>query len=427
LGSESDHANSVGYLFYGGQSGAAPGVAHVENFEASFFYNTLVRNQSAIAAAVVNQSFIFGSQVASIDRDYDDYAARFNTLFVSGVGNSGTVSSPATAYNGIAASAFGGASSIGPTSDGRCKPDLCAPGSFTSFATPLISGVAAMLLQAAARGDAGPGAVSAATNALTLKALLLNGAFKPVDWTNGATTPLDARYGAGIVNILNSYRALRGGKHSVTVSTSHPRGGAHWPPVTAENIPARRGWDLGNASSNVPQDGVNHYFFEIAGGAPQALTFLATLVWTRHQNKATINDLDLFLYDAANSNLVASSESPVDNVEHLFVGNLPPGRYDLQVLKHGGVTVSSSETYALAFDFGPPQRPLLTNTVASGGQFQFRLLGEPNQTYVIERSADLSAWTRFSTNTTSAGGFSDVLDPFVPGLQRRFYRAVLFP
>jgi hypothetical protein len=30
---------------------------------------------------------------------------------------------------------------------------------------------------------------------------------------------------------------------------------------------------------------------------------------------------------------------------------LPPGRYDLQVLKHGGATVSNKETYALAFEF----------------------------------------------------------------------------
>jgi hypothetical protein len=65
-----------------------------------------------------------------------------------------------------------------------------------------------------------------------------------------------------------------------------------------------------------------------------------------------INDLDLFLYDTANSNLVASSVSAVDNVEHLFATALPAGRYDLQVLKKGGFgTTSNNESYALSFEF----------------------------------------------------------------------------
>ena len=41
----------------------------------------------------------------------------------------------------------------------------------------------------------------------------------------------------------------------------------------------------------------------------------------------------------------------MDNVQHLFVPELPQGRYDLQVLRNGGTYVSASETYALAFEF----------------------------------------------------------------------------
>jgi hypothetical protein len=97
---------------------------------------------------------------------------------------------------------------------------------------------------------------------------------------------------------------------------------------------------------------VNHYYFNATNGVSNAtFTATATLVWNRQRNQTAINNLNLFLYTAANSNLVAVSTSAVDNVEHLFVPSLAPGRYDLQVWKAGGSFVSSSETYALAFEF----------------------------------------------------------------------------
>jgi hypothetical protein len=97
---------------------------------------------------------------------------------------------------------------------------------------------------------------------------------------------------------------------------------------------------------------VNHYYFNLDPAIARNFTLTATLVWNRQQNQTTINDLDLFLYDTATSNLVASSVSGVDNVEHLFVIELPAGRYDLQVFKNGGPTkrITSGETYALGFE-----------------------------------------------------------------------------
>ena len=79
---------------------------------------------------------------------------------------------------------------------------------------------------------------------------------------------------------------------------------------------------------------MNHYYFNVTNGVGNAaFTATATLVWNRQQNKTGINNLDLFLYNAANSNLVAVSTSPVDNVEHIFVPTTAQGRYDLQVLE----------------------------------------------------------------------------------------------
>jgi hypothetical protein len=58
----------------------------------------------------------------------------------------------------------------------------------------------------------------------------------------------------------------------------------------------------------------------------------------------------------------------VDNVEHIYVTNLAPGRYDLQVWKAGGNAgiVSAAEPYALAWEFvQPPVLKLVEGTNAT--------------------------------------------------------------
>lgn len=428
LGQESVHADEVGSQFYGGTNGVAPGVAHVDSYEANHFF-TLVQLQAALAGRVVNQSFTFGSQEPVVDSAYDTYAARFNTLFVSGVGNGGSVSSPATAYNGLGVGAYQGSSSVGPTSDGRCKPDLTAPAGLTSFSTPLVAGASAILVQAGSRDDGGSGTTILATDPRTIKGLLINGAWKPADWTNGITHPLDARYGAGVLNLLNSYRQLRGGKRAASSTTSNPAGGSHPPPITTNNIPVRRGWDFTSLTNSGSQDRVNHYFFDLTSAANRRFTLAATLVWNRQLNQSAINDLDLFLFDAQTGILLASSQSLADNVEHLSVPGLDPGRYDLQVLKNGTALkrVTTAETYALAFDFGPIEPPRLIEARVIGTQFRARLTGEPLQAYVIQSSENLRAWTSILTNSTSVQGSFEFSDVSSPGPLCRYYRAVESP
>ena len=368
LSSQSDHADSVAENFYGIPTGAATNVAHVDNFDANFFYSNDVANLFAVNDAVINQSYIFGyvtngtpvppyfisvSDQQSLDSQFDDYAAQFGTFFVSGIGNGGAVDPPATCYNGIGVGAYGGGSSTGPTLDnGRCKPDLVAPESETSFSTPFVAGAAAILMQAGLRSDGGAD-TNSAVDLRTMKALLLNGAVKPGNWTNSNSSPLDARYGAGVLNIFNSYEQLAGGKQANFVSDFVSANTAH-PPIAATNfISALSAWDFNTNSSGTNSDGVNHYFFNVTNifsGAQFAAT--ATLIWNRQLGQTNINNLDLFLYNCASSNLVACSTSLVDNVEHIFVPKLPQGRYDLQVWKAGGDNiVSTSETYALAWEF----------------------------------------------------------------------------
>jgi Subtilase family len=382
LGTESGHADEVAGNFYGLPGGVATHVAHVDNYDANFFYTGIIAAAlpSNINDPVVNQSFIFGyvpgqvtvSQQQQLDLQFDNYAAQFDTLFVSGAGNggpgSGTVAPPSTCYNGMSVGAYGYAnSSVGPTEDnGRAKPDITAPASATSFSTPQVTGAAAVLVQTGRRGDGGSG-TNAAADLRTVKALLLNGAVKPVDWTNHPPSPLDPRYGAGILNVFNSYEQLAGGEHGYIAATSVPSGGAHPPNGATGTIGALNGWDFNTNTSGSSSDEINHYYFNVTNGlgnVPFAAT--ATLVWNRQQGQSSINNLNLFLYNAANSNLIAGSTSLVDNVEHLFVPQLAPGRYDLQVWKAAGIPrvsiVSSAETYALAWEFSST----LLNVAPSG-------------------------------------------------------------
>jgi len=370
VGVESGHADSVAQLFYGIPTGVATNVAHVDNFDADYFVNYyVVSNLAVLDASVVNQSFTYGALSASdqqaVDSAFDDYAATFGKLFVSAACNvdiSVRVCAPGTAYNCISVGAYQvnvglANSSIGPTIDnGRCKPDITAPAGATSFSTPQVAGAAAVLMQAALRGDGG-GDTNSASDPRTLKVLLLNGAVKPVDWTNANSSPLDARYGAGVLSVLNSYEQLIGGKHGRSISTNLPLGAAHLPLVLTNPVSILRGWDFTTNSTTVTSDQVGHYFFNVtnyAGGGFFSATI--TLAWNRQAGQTNINDFDLFLFNDANSNLVACSTSRVDNVEHIFVPQLPAGRYDVEVLKNGGTNVVSNvETYALAWEFISPE------------------------------------------------------------------------
>lgn len=366
LGVESGHANAVAGTFYG-PSGVATNVAHVDEYDANFLLNgAFVFVGLNPADKVLNSSFIFGNVPAditvaeqqAIDSAYDNFSATNRTLFVSGVGNGGSGSSVApagTCYNGIGVGVIDGGSSFGPTVDnGRCKPDLVAFGVFTSFSTPAVAGAATLLTQAALRGDGGSD-TNAASDLRVLKALLLNGAVKPLAWTNGNSTPLDARFGAGVVNVFNSYQQLVGGKNLPISTNKAALNAVHPPDGATGTVTSLSGWNYATNTSSATNDTIHHYFFNVSNAvASVKFSATATLVWHRHVNKTNINNLNLFLYNCANSNLVLASTSVVDNVEHLYITNLAQGRYDLQVWKAGGTVVTTNEGYALAWQFTPP-------------------------------------------------------------------------
>ena len=428
LSAESWHANSVASWFFGpAPYGVARGVFQVDNFDAEYFGGDIVPGQTAIAAQIVNQSFTYVAESPAVDQDYDNYAARFNVLFVTGAGNEGTVKSPGTAYNGLAVAAQGGQSSVGPTVQGRSKPDITVPSTHTSFSTPVVSGSAALLLQAIQRGDGGGSNTAAiATDTRLLRALLLNGAQKPAGWTNASAAGMDFRHGAGVLNVFASWRQLRGGRFLPGASDQVPNGQPHPPLAFTNGITARRGWDVSSISSSMTQDGIRNYFFDVQGASNRAFSLTATLAWNRQRNQTLINNLDLFLY-TTNAVLLAARQSTVDNLEHLWVPNLPPGKYTLQVWKAGGVVgrVTNEETYALAFDFGPSEPAQFGPATLAFGQLHVPLMGEPNTSYRIQGTTDFLTWSTVSTNFTPASGLSDIAVGATPGM--KFFRALELP
>ncbi len=347
VGSESPHADSVAEDLYGLDTGVAPGLQHVANYEERYFVPAVIDAQAPVASRVFNQSFEFGPHNAAQDQAYDDYIAEYGTVVASGVGDGGAILSPADCYNGLGVAAYGGASSTGPTADGRCKPDITAPASATSFSTPLVSGAAAILIETGRRQGVN---AAAAIDARTVKALLLSGAVKPQGWTNSTTAPLDHIYGAGILNVYNSYEELTGDRHGPIASGLSKTG--HPPLAGGAVIDAQRGWDYRSIVSDATRAGVNHY--RITTSAAGAL--IATVAWEKGFGAGGINRLELYVYDS-NGNLLGSSISAVDNVQHVWVTGLAAGTYEIEVVKIGGAPgspgmVSGREVYALAWDFG---------------------------------------------------------------------------
>jgi hypothetical protein len=365
LGAYSGHAGEVGHNLYGVGTGAAPGVPHVDNYEADFFINYLIQSNQPVADQVVNQSFTFGvlsiADQQAADSLYDNYIATYSNLFCSGAADGGQVCAPATCYNGLGVGCYGvgAASSIGPTVDnGRSKPDLTAPSTYTSFSTPYVSGAGAVLLQAAANGAGGTN-LAAAGDLRTLRALLVNGAIKPGDWTHTPTAPLDTRYGSGVLNLFYSYLQLAAGQQPLSTAQTVLSGASHPPGTPANIIPSLLGWDFQTITSSPVQDTVNHYYFNNVGGSTGPNTLTATLEWNRGAGESSINQLALFLYNCVNGDLITNSSSTVDNLQHLYLASLPSGEYDLEVVKYGSPSqsVSFAETYALAYQFVPISPP----------------------------------------------------------------------
>jgi autotransporter-associated beta strand protein len=360
-GVTSTHATTVGHLFYGVNSGSfAPGITQVDVFEADTWLAggglnvgqvgsppTIpdINNPPNTPPRIINNSWVgtYGTAAPGNQSDLDalrrvDYLAipflvsAQGVLVVNAVGNDvrqQEYSLLSGAYNGINVGLTNGQCTYGPTLwgdvPGRCMTDIVVPQSATSWAAPLVSSAAALLLQAAG-GSQYP---AAASYPATVKAILMAGADKNAvsRWVRTATQPLDLHYGAGQLNIQRAYNILAAGEQAYS--------------NTGGTVNAT-GWNYASISGGSLQD----YFFTVPAG--QSYDLSAILTWNRN---ITGSDLNLALYHANGSSLgalVDQSVSTIDNVEDVFQRVLPNGQYVLQVTRSNS-SGSAQQKYTLAW------------------------------------------------------------------------------
>jgi hypothetical protein len=258
-------------------------------------------------------------------------------------------------------------SSRGPTENGRCKPDLIAPGNclvasaagdqdyevsgtWSSFATPITAGVAGLLVQTARQDRRLAGLVSPEGGNCALKAILMTSATKLPFWHKGRLTteddhesPLDYAQGAGMVNAVRAHQVLVAGR-------------------AGPGIVAPTGWDLNQVGGNQAQQ---VYRMVVSEPANRMLT--ATLTWNRHYDRQypftriSERDTDLRLEVWAidprgpgNDLLLDYSDSKVDNVEHVHIELTGSYTSYAIVVSYGDaddrVGPPASERYGIAWD-----------------------------------------------------------------------------
>ncbi len=355
----SGHANSVATNFYGNTGSIANGISNITLYQADDWINNrlnFVSGADPVAQdfKVLNHSWIGNNAndaaMQNIVMRADYIVNRDNITIVAGTNNAnGAIPDLlAHSFNVITVGLTNGNHAYGPTrfyQAGRYKPDIVAPASATSFATPIVSAAAAILYQKGAGTDA--------TNNQVIRAVLLAGATKeefastPNVWDQTANRRLDDQFGAGELNIYNSYHILEGGQFDGSIGPSINHIGDH-------------GWDYKN--SIAPASSVS-YNIDIADGF-QWRDFSVILAWNINvidldasaavfNPSAILADMNLDLLDASGTILFTSS-STLGNVEHLYLSSLLSGRYTMRVTSNFNTdfgiawrgTVAKSEKYA---------------------------------------------------------------------------------
>ena len=435
----SSHARNVGNRFYSSNS-ISPKLNLVDNyFVSNWIGNDALLTGTAIPprsedSIIQNHSWIISghasdASIEQIDNDIRTYREIVRRLdyaidrdgFIACVGlnsRANTTVPPVlgASYNAISVGLTSGGHSRGGTISaigtgsgavdydgvGRTKPEIVANDSATSYSTAQVSAAATLLL-----GVANNRGMGNAFRPEVMKAILMAGATKQEfpDWQRTTSQPIDNIYGAGEMNVQNSYHILVGGEAS------------------SGSIAGHHGWDR----AALPAGGKIIYNLRLQDDISE---FSAMLNWNRKILSApwlgggsyteAVADMLLELHQLKNGVpvLIDASNSPVDNLEHLYLRGLAAGDYTITV------TTDIAVDYAMAWRAGRGQLPNITLTSTELG-FVFNDV-IPGKEFTLEKSSDLSTWEPYHTFTPSTASetFTDP-DGITGG--RTFYRLAWDP
>ncbi len=357
----SDHSNSQAHTFFSNNSSIAPAANAVTIYEANDFLSNILNLDGSNTDLPVSQNFRVqnfswvGSfttpndgtpnpTVSELNSDREalrrfDYSIDTNNITaVVGLNNTTSVLPHllSHSYNSVAVGRTDGVHSSGLThltsyGIGRSKPDLVAPRGTTSAATTSVSSAATFLYSADTDGTLG----ADVTESVAMKAILLAGATKDEfpTWSQidggGEWHPLDDTYGAGELNIYNSYLTIAGGQSA----------GAKTVPTPV----ASHGWDYQTVLPGLGNELLYDIVIPTGSFAAElsiALTWNAEVNSPFHTGAPIVANLGLELVDDAgmtidldlgDGHVDGISQSDVDNVEHLYLTNLAAGTYTLKV------------------------------------------------------------------------------------------------
>jgi len=354
-----NHATQVGKRIYGSTAvGIAPNIPTVYVYDAEgFVLNDFLRTGTSgnpstppSGVRIFNNSWIgsFGSIpndtqcLARGDWSVDTH----NLLLINGVANNADANPLMSfGYNSVSVGKQNGEHAFasvpsGYAGAGRQVPLIVANQNTTSNATGIVSAACALLSEIR---ETHPNTKNnhLATLSETTKAVLLGGGNHLEGWTNNPVTsganrgttaqPIDEVVGVGTVNVDNIYRIMTGGQHASS---------SQW--QSAEAAPSAA-WETAAISANQSR----YIRFDV----PQ-LADTASLLTTWHQkpnaafSNYTVYNFDLELWRVeggelqslvgngglkffSSGNVVSASD--VDNVEHLYIENLSPGEYVLEI------------------------------------------------------------------------------------------------
>lgn len=423
----SDHATNMARNFFGSTRSVAFGVTQVTVYEADHYLNSILNLTPANAGPpdvptykVQNHSWVgsFDSSSNNLEtlRRLDYLIDTYDTIVPVGLNNasqSDYTELMAQSYNAIAvgrsdAGHIGGPTPFSSYGPGRLKPDIVSSPTATSAATASVSSVATMLYQSATDTANFANADADAARSETMKAILMAGATKEEfpTWENASPTqPLDLVYGAGELNVRNSFFIQQGGQFDGAASA----GG-----TVADDY----GWDYGEVNSG------QSLFYDLSvpdfhsdGVLSVVLAWNVEITDTNSGSQfsptQSLANLDLKLWDSTGAPLdavLATSVSTKDNVEHVYLTGLDAGDYTIEVL-----STSGDRDFGLAWrlDYEAP----------------YRVTGDYNEDGVVD-AADFTLWrdTVGSTSNLAADGdLNGVVDQGDYDLWRTAYGSLHTP